>query len=161
MKIQITAELRGFFFSLKTFPLPKKEGREKEKEEKKKRESQSAKWRLHDKTLACCSGVVVVAASFGGRRADFGRFCARDCTKIPSCRSPGGCLRDVKQEIVKRLQVVDVNLVERRIREGEGSVVGEKTTTTTTTGRAGGAATRKRRGKETRRRTWVWITTQF
>jgi hypothetical protein len=61
---------------------------------------------------------------------------------------------------VKRLQVVDVNLVERRIREGEGSVVGEKTTTTTT-GRAGGAATRKRRGKETRRRTWVWITTQF
>jgi hypothetical protein len=62
---------------------------------------------------------------------------------------------------VKRLQVVDVNLVERRIREGEGSVVGEKTTTTTTTGRAGGAATRKRRGKETRRRTWVWITTQF
>jgi hypothetical protein len=61
---------------------------------------------------------------------------------------------------VKRLQVVDVNLVERRIREGEGSVVGEKTTTTTT-GRAGGAATRKRRGKESRRRTWVWITTQF
>ncbi len=61
---------------------------------------------------------------------------------------------------MKRLQVVDVNLVERRIREGEGSVVGEKTTTTTT-GRAGGAATRKRRGKETRRRTWVWITTQF
>jgi hypothetical protein len=61
---------------------------------------------------------------------------------------------------VKRLQVVDVNLVERRIREGEGSVVGEKTTTTTT-GRAGGAATRKRRGEETRRRTWVWITTQF
>jgi hypothetical protein len=60
---------------------------------------------------------------------------------------------------VKRLQVVDVNLVERRIREGEGSVVGEKTTTTT--GTAGGAATRKRRGKETKRRTWVWITTQF
>jgi hypothetical protein len=62
---------------------------------------------------------------------------------------------------VKRLQVVDVNLVERRIREGEGSVLGEKTTTT---GRAGGAATRERRGgrgKETRRRTWVWITTQF
>jgi hypothetical protein len=61
---------------------------------------------------------------------------------------------------VERLQVVDVNLVERRIREGEGSVVGEKTTTTTT-GRAGGAATRKTRGKETRSRTWVWITTQF
>ncbi len=134
---------------------------EKEKEEKKKRESQSAKWRLHDKTLACCSGVVVVAASFGGRRADFGRFCARHGNKIPSCRSPGGCLRDAEQESVKRLQVVDVNLVERRIREGEGSVVGEKTTTTTTTGRAGGAATRKRGGKETRRRTWVWITTQF
>ncbi len=55
--------------------------------------------------------------------------------------------------------MVDVNLVERRIREGEGSVLGEKTTRTT--GRAGGAATRKGRGKETRRRTWVWITTQF
>jgi hypothetical protein len=66
----------------------------------------------------------------------------------------------VEHESVKRLQVVNVNLVERRIREGEGSVVGEKTTTTTT-GRAGGAATRKRRGKESRRRTWVWITTQF
>ncbi len=60
---------------------------------------------------------------------------------------------------MKRVQVVDVNLVERRIREGEGSVVEEKTTTTT--GRAGGAATRKTRGKETRSRTWVWITTQF
>jgi len=161
LEIQITAKHRVFKKNL-TSPPPKKEGREKEKEEKKKRESQSAKWRLHDKTLACCSGVVVVAASFRGRRADFRRFCARDCTKIPSCRSPGGCLRDAEQESVKRLQVVDANLVERRIREGEGSVVAEKTTTTT--GRAGGAATRKRRwgrGKETRRRTWVWITTQF